>query len=262
MSPLISFEEVTSYILIIWLPFLRISGFFITAPFFSDNMIPRKIRLGIALCIALVIAPLNEPPTGINPFSVQAVFMSLLQIGYGALLGFILALFFTIFTMAGQAISMQMGMAMAIQADPSNGQSNGIIARIFAVLCMLLFLAYGGHIGFLLVFIESFNVLPIVADTPYAQIEYVASLLGWTIKSAVVLAMPIVIIMLISNFTFGLMNRATPALNVFALGFPMTILIGLIALGLTIPAIGNSYTDLVTTALNHFEIFIHMESVT
>ncbi len=252
----ITFTQITQWLGLFWWPFTRISGFFLIAPFFGDRSLPREVRVLLAVCFTLLCAPLINNVPAFNPFSFGAVLLSVSQLAFGAMLGFALLVFYTIYTMAGQTISMQMGLAMAVMNDPSSGVSVAIIGRFFQITCSLLFLAFDGHLIVLALLSESFVVYPIDVGIPYDSFSELLKMISWMFSAALLLAIPAICVMQVSQITFGIMNKAAPSFNVFTLGFPMTMTIGLFALALSFTSIGDSYLDNVMKMLDYFQILM------
>ncbi len=251
-----TFSEITQWLGLLWWPFIRITGFFLIAPFFGDQSLPAEVRIMLSICFTLLCAPLIGEVPAVNPFSISAVLLTLSQLAYGAMLGFAVLIFFTIYTMAGQAISMQLGLAMAVMNDPSNGVSVAIIGRFFQILCSLLFLAFDGHLVVIALFTESFAIFPIDMVMPYNSFEHLLKMFGWMISAGLMLAIPAICVMQISQVTFGFMSKAAPSFNIFSLGFPMTMTIGLFALSLSFTGVGDSYLDNVLLMLDHFRLLM------
>ncbi len=256
----LSFTQVTTLLGHFWWPFIRITGFFMIAPFFGDRSLPRQVRVLLAFGFTLICAPLISDIPAVNPFSFGAALLSLSQLVFGALLGFALLVFYTIYTKAGQTISMQMGLAMAVMNDPSSGVSVAIIGRFFQIICSLLFLAFDGHLVVLALLNESFVVYPISIGLPYDSFGALLEMAGWMFSASLMLAIPAICVMQISQVTFGFMNKAAPAFNVFALGFPMTMTIGLFALALSFTSIGDTYLDNVMKFLDYLQLIMRNTS--
>ncbi|MCK8075213.1 flagellar biosynthetic protein FliR [Vibrio sp. 1CM2L] len=257
----ITFTDITQWLGILWWPFVRFTGLFLIAPFFGDNAIPVRVKLLFAFVFSLLLAPLVKEVPPFNPFSIDTLLFSFYQLIFGFLIGFAVMIFFTIFSIAGQAISMQMGLAMAIMNDPANGVSIAIIGRIMFITSMLLFLSLDGHLVMLLVFKESFEYWPLNSAFPFNSIEYVLKMVSWMFATGLLVAVPAIVVMLLSNITFGLMNKAAPSLNVFALGFPMTMLLGLFALMASLTGIGDHYFDLVLELNQHLHYMLRLANV-
>lgn len=245
----ISFAEITQWLGTFWWPFVRISGVFMFAPIFGDGSVPIRVRLSLALLMTMLVAPLIDTPPAIDPFSFQAIVLSITQLVWGLFFGFIFQLLFTVFTTIGQTISVQMGLAMAVMNDPANGISVAIIGRLFLFACTLLFLSFGGHLAILALLVESFTIWPIEQGFSLGSLTLILKMMAWMFASAFAIAIPAIAAMLISNASFGFMNKAAPSLNVFALGFPMTMLLGLFALFISMSGVGDIYFDILLEAL-------------
>ncbi len=254
----ISFTQLTEWMGIVWWPFMRFAGFFMLAPFFGDNKIPVMVRLLLAWCFAILCSGMVGDVPSFNPFSVEAVLFSFYQLSFGLILGLAVVLFMTIFTLAGQAISIQMGLSMAVMNDPSNGVSIAIIGRLFSITSMLVFLSLDAHLVVLDIFADSFRFWPMSTPYPFESIQYLITMAGWMFSSALVVAIPAIITMLLSNLTFGFMNRVAPALNVFALGFPMTMMLGLVALLISTFGVGDIFFDLMTELSDHLNQLLRL----
>ena len=257
----ITFTDITQWLGVLWWPFIRFTGLFLIAPFFGDKAIPVRVKLLFAFIFSLLLAPMVKEVPPFNPFSIDTLLFSFYQLIFGFLIGFAVMIFFTIFSIAGQAISMQMGLAMAVMNDPANGVSIAIIGRIMFITSMLLFLSLDGHLVVLLVFKESFEYWPLNSPFPFNSIEYVLKMVSWMFATGLLVAVPAIVVMLLSNITFGLMNKAAPSLNVFALGFPMTMLLGLFALMASLTGIGDHYFDLVLELNQHLHYMLRLPNV-
>jgi len=244
-----SFAEITQLLGLFWWPFVRILGVFMFIPIFGDGTVPRKVRLLLALFLTILVIPFVEVPPAIDPFSLQAITMTSAQLVWGLLFGLTFQLLFTVFTLIGQTISVQMGLAMAVMNDPANGVSVAIIGRLYLFLCTLLFLAFDGHLVALALMVESFTIWPIKNGLAMDSVWLVIKMMSWVFSSAFAVAIPAITAMLITNASFGFMNKAAPSLNVFALGFPMTMVLGLFALFISMSGINSLYFDILLEAL-------------
>jgi len=134
-----------------------------------------------------------------------------------------------IFVLAGQTISMQMGLGFASMVDPANGVSVAVLSQWYQVLVTLVFLSINGHLIVLEVLAESFQLMP-VGEKAFSQSVFmsIAEFGAWLFEASLMLALPAIAALLLVNLTFGVMTRAAPQLNVFALGFPISMLAGLV----------------------------------
>ncbi len=257
----ISYSEMMAWLGVFWFPFVRCAGFFIMTPIFGDGAVPSRVKILLAGVICLLIMPLidsSKLPL-FNPFTFNTVLLTFYQLLFGGLLGFVVLLFFTIYTMAGQAISMQMGLAMAIMNDPSNGISVAIIGRFYLIFCTLLFLSFDAHLVILSIFVDSFNHWHLGSTLPLTGMTEIVQMLGWVIGSALMIAAPAIAIMLLSNVAFGFMSKAAPSLNIFALGFPMTIILGMFALAVSMTGVGDNYFDLVLSMQDRMNSILRLD---
>ncbi|GAB3532671.1 flagellar biosynthetic protein FliR [Photobacterium alginatilyticum] len=245
----ISAAQLTAWLGQIWWPFFRLSAAMLVMPIFGGTAIPTQIRIGLALMLSMLAAPLMPSMPGIDPFSLDALLFGAQQMVIGGIMGLMLELLFAVFTTMGQILSMQMGLGMAMSNDPVNGVSIPTLGKYYQFYTLLLFLALDGHLVALDVVVQSFDVWP-VGEMPSQDALYsVIMRLGWMIAAAFLLALPAVCAMLLVNGAFGMMNRAAPQLNVFALGFPMTMLLGMMCLLITTSGIPENFTRLCSETL-------------
>ena len=231
------------------LPFVRIGAFLMVVPVFGNQLVAIRVRLLLAFATALLVAPLidNVLPAIVlpDPLSLQMVLLVIEQIMIGAVLGFLVQVFFHIFVMAGQMIAMQMGLGFASMIDPTNGVSVAVVSQFYVLLVTLLFLAFNGHLVIFEVAIQGFAFLPIGGGGFHPSAIYsLAAAGGWMMSSALLLALPAVTAILIVNFAFGVMTRAAPQLNIFSLGFPFTLVFGIFILWVALAGFLPQYQQL------------------
>ena len=171
------------------------------------------------------------------------------QIVIGALLGFALQLFFHAFVVAGQIVAIQMGMGFASMVDPANGVNVAVIGQFFTMLVTLLFLSMNGHLVVFEVLTESFTTLPVGGGLLPNHYWEIANKLGWVLGAALLLVLPAITALLVVNIAFGVMTRAAPQLNIFAIGFPLTLVLGMVILWISMADILNQYQPLASEAL-------------
>ncbi|WP_440875246.1 flagellar biosynthetic protein FliR [Thalassotalea sp. PLHSN55] len=240
----------------LWWPFIRIAAVLWLMPFFGDPRITPTVRILFALIIAIIIAPIMPAMPAVDPFSLASVTLAVEQIVFGVVLGLSLNMLFTVMIMVGQFVSMQMGLSMAIMNDPANGGSAPIISQIMMIFATLLFLALNGHLIAIDIIIESFRTWPVGSSVFQLDLHKAIMLYGWMFGAALMLSMPAIIAMLLVNITFGVMNRSAPSLNVFSLGFPMGMMMGLICLSLVFSAIPSRFLDFTVYVLAQMRAII------
>ncbi|MBR9786761.1 MAG: flagellar biosynthetic protein FliR [Vibrionaceae bacterium] len=252
----ITFADISRILGQFWWPFFRVSAVFISMPFLGDALIPIWIRTLFALSIVVITAPLMPAMPAVDLFSLTSLLLAFEQAIWGLFFGLILHMLFTIFTMLGQIVSLQMGLGMAMMNDPVNGMSVAILGRIFLLFSTLLFLALEGHLLIIDIVIQSFEVWPVGSGLSAISLDGIISVFGWMFASSLALALPAIVAMLLANISFGVMNRAAPSLNVYALGFPMTMLLGLIAVLISISGVPTRYTALVHDTLGFLSKYL------
>ena len=229
-------------------PFARIAGCLGVMPLLGSKLVPRQIRILLSVFITLIIAPLLPPMPNVEPMSLASFIIIFEQMLIGIVLGFMVEIVTQVFVLAGQLIAMQTGLGIATTVDPAQGVSVVVVSQWFLFLISLTFLALNGHLVVIEVVVESFYTMPIgggawTADDYGRMVRWG----GWMFASALVIALPALTSLLIVNFAFGVMTRAAPQLNIFSLGFPVTMLVGLAIIWLTIGHLGESFHTLLET---------------
>jgi flagellar biosynthetic protein FliR len=231
------------------LPLFRVASMLMVMPVFGTTLIPRRVRLYFAVAITVCIAPSLPPMPAVSPLDLSGLMLIAEQILVGAVLGFSLQLFFQAFAVAGQIVAIQMGMGFASMVDPANGVSVAVIGQFFTMLVTLLFLSMNGHLVVFEVLTESFTTLPVGSGLMTAHYWELAGKLGWVLGAALLLVLPAVTALLVVNIAFGVMTRAAPQLNIFSIGFPLTLVLGLFIVWVGLADILNQYQPLATEAL-------------
>jgi flagellar biosynthetic protein FliR len=231
------------------LPLFRIAALLMTMPVIGTQLVPLRVRLYLALAIAIVLVPTLPPMPQVDAISLRTLLLVGEQVLVGALLGFVLQLFFHAFVVAGQIISMQMGLGFASMVDPTNGVSVPVLGQFYLMLVTLLFLAMNGHLVVFEVLAESFVTLPVGGGLLTDHYWEVAGKLGWVMGAGLLLALPAITALLVVNLAFGVMTRAAPQLNIFSIGFPLTLALGLVIVWIGLADVLAQYQVLATDAL-------------
>jgi flagellar biosynthetic protein FliR len=234
-------------------PALRILALFSTAPIFNGKEFSKKAKVGLAMCLAFLIGQ-NLPDSHIIIFSWQGFGVAAQQLLIGATMGITVQLIFVAVRTAGEIIGLQMGLSFATFFDPSGGQNMPIIARILNLLATLLFLSFNGHLWMLTILNDSFEVIPVSGAGASLHTEgfyYLVQTAGLIFRCGLMLGLPIITLLLAINFTLGLLNRLTPQLSIFVIGFPLTLSIGMGALALMMYTLSPFFENLMTDILNH-----------
>lgn len=231
--------------------FCRIMAAFSLAPMFNHKALSVRIRILLALALTVALAASLPPPPAFNPISFQGVVATLEQVAFGLLLGLSLQLVFVVFTLVGSVVSTPMGLSMAMMSDPMNGVSSApLLYQLYFILLAFLFFAIDGHLVTVSVLYQSFVHWPVGGGLYYEGFLTIAQAFGWVLSAAVLIAAPVVFCMMLVHFCFGLLNRISPAMNLFSLGFPMAIASGLLLIYFTVPNLAENYLVLTRELLD------------
>ena len=208
---------------------VRLGALLHVAPIFGEKSISPRLRACLALLTAILIGG-TLPDVQVGLYSWEGAWVMAKQVIIGAAMGLTLQLLFAAVRMSGEIIGMQMGLSFATFFDPGAGNSP-VISRFLNLLVMLLFLVFNGHLWLLALLAESFQVLPVNATPLHAGgFMYLVTHAGLIFSQGLMLGMPIIALLLCINFILGLLNRLTPQLSVFVIGFPLTLTFGMLAL--------------------------------
>lgn len=231
----------TSAQLDVWLatllwPLTRVAAMLAAAPVLGQLRIPLRVRIGFAVAIALAIAPTLPAMPAIAPASATGMLILVTQIAIGLAMGFALRLVFSAVEMAGELIGLQMGLGFAMFYNPANIQHTPLLGNFLGLLASLTFLALNGHLAIVSALADSFRLLPVTVNpVPSSLFEALARHGAVIFTAGLQLALPLIVTMLVVNLALGVLTRTAPQLNIFAVGFPVTIAIGFAALILMLP---------------------------
>jgi len=198
-----------------------------------------------------MMIPLIPPPPVVELFSPDALLIALQQVLIGLSMGFILQMVFGALVFGGQTLAYSMGLGFASMMDPQNGVQVPVIAQYYILLATLLFLISNGHLILIDILAQSFHTLPVAVDglTQSSLLEVI----GWGSRMFVgglLIALPAIAALLLVNLGMGIITRAAPQLNIFAVGFPMTMLIGFFLMWVSLPNVLATFSDLLGDALS------------
>ncbi|WP_246058644.1 flagellar biosynthetic protein FliR [Luteibacter pinisoli] len=225
----------------------RISGLVIMSPVLGSNMIPQRIRLGLIVMLTVVLTPLA--PLDIRPLSAAGVATLAQQLLIGAALGFVLKLVFEAVSFAGQFVSQAMSLGFAEVVNPGVGGTTPVISQFYTMLVTLLFLVMNGHLQLIDLLAESFRSMPVGqagmgTDGLWAVLTFATHLFAGAVR----VALPALTALLVVNLGFGAISRSAPSMNLFAVGFPITICLGLVAVWLALRGLPSAFDSLTTDA--------------
>jgi flagellar biosynthetic protein FliR len=214
---------------------IRTASILMVAPVFGALMIPGRVKMGLVFAIAMLLTPV----IGYVPMPVSMVSLVISIAGevlIGAAIGLVIRFVFIGVEFSGQLASFGMGLSMASMYDPVNATQITVIGRFMSIMMLLIFLAVNGHLMVIMALKKSFDVIP-----PYGfhlSGELAESMLLQS-KEIFVLgvkfAAPMIAVLIFLNIAIGLMAKTVPQLNMFVVGFAVTILVGLLMLAFTLP---------------------------
>jgi flagellar biosynthetic protein FliR len=231
-------------------PFLRVLGLIVAEPVLGNSNVPMTAKVGLAIFIAIVLVPVLPPMPRVDPASAAGVMIACQQLLVGLAMGFTIRIALTAAEMAGQLSGLQMGLGFAVFFDPQTSAQTAVLGQFVGLFAMLMFLSVDGHYVVLTALAESFGALP-VSLAPLNPFGWrVLTEWGGTIFHAgLVISLPLIAALLLANIAVGIMTRAAPQLNIFAVGFPLTLITGFVALYLATPYIGPALLNLFEQAL-------------
>jgi len=236
---------VSEWISLYFWPFLRIGACLMVVPVFGARTVPPRVRLVLAAALTVLLAPLIKSPAGVELFSGTGLVVAVQQMIIGVALGFATQIIFDAVVMGGQLLANSMGLSFAINVDPLHGASTPVLGQFYMIIVTLTFLALNGHLILIESLLQSFTLLPVGSmglgnDGLWMLVNFGSTLFS----GALMIALPGLAAMLIVNFGFGVMSRAAPTLNLFAVGFPAALALGLIIVLLGLPAVQSGFMRL------------------
>ena len=241
---------------LIW-PFMRIGAMFTAAPILAARSVPTRVRIVLAFMMAWILLPVLPTPPAVDLLSAEALLISVYQVLIGLAMGFIMQMVFAVFVIAGQSVAMAMGLGFASIVDPQNGVQVPVVSQAFLIMATLIFLALHGHLLLIEVLAESFTLLPVGLFVPSREALW--QLITWggsMYAGGVLVALPAVAALLLVNIAFGVTARAAPQLNIFAVGFPVMLLVGMIFLILTLPTLTSHLSRLMMQSFTLIQSFL------
>ena len=197
-----------------------------------------------------LVNDLLPPAPDIDPFSLPGLQVLAQQVLIGVGIGFVLQLVFDAVGLAGQLLANTMGLSFAFNVDPLRGASTAAIGQFYVVLMVLTFLALDGHLAVIQLVVDGFRTLPVglqgLGTDGMLRLAASGSLL---FSGAVSIALPGLTALLVANIGFGLISRAAPTLNIFAVGFPITIVFGLVVLQIGLPGVQQGFAAMLQQVL-------------
>lgn len=227
---------------------------FTAAPVFSQKAIPMRVKVGLAFLVAVCAqAVLDQPMVAVN--SPDALVCVIQQVGIGLAIGFSARLIIAVMEVAGEAIGLQMGLSFASFFDPTSGAQLSAVSRFLVQIFTLFFVVVNGHLMVLIAVVKSFDAFPVNGSFLQAVAQMRIHELGSAVfSSALWIALPMMALLLFVNLTMGVIARIAPQMNVFAVGFPVTLTVGMLGITATLPMMEQPFLSMIERALSIFGV--------
>jgi flagellar biosynthetic protein FliR len=234
----------------LWWPSLRIGGFILAAPIASEKGIPRRVKIVLTVALAFLLAPNVPVPAGLSIFTGTGALTVAQEVLIGVAIGMVVQLAFEALNFAGQTISMTMGLGFATMFDPQHGENVTVLGQLVMIMGMLTYLSINGHLMLLGALANSFQTLPIGAANIDSRFLLSVAVWGARIfETGLAVALPAVIALIIVNMALGVITRAAPQLNLFGIGFTITLASGFFLLLVGLDGLMGGISSLIDTAL-------------
>jgi flagellar biosynthetic protein FliR len=248
-----SSELINSWIIGLLWPLTRVLGVIATAPILGDRSIPLRIKLGMGLVLTLIISPTIPEIPQFEIFSLPGLLLLVQQVIIGLAMGFCIRLIFSAVGIAGQLIAMGMGLGFATFFDPQTHGQTSAISQFLSMLLMLVFLSLDGHLMVVSALANSFVSMPIVAGGQSVSPMKIVSWGEAIFSTGLLLALPAVTALLVTNMALGILTRTAPQLNLFGIGFPMTLSIGFLVLALSLQGMLLPMKQIVEQSIDYMQ---------
>ena len=243
----VSLAQLSSWIGQYFWPFVRIAGCLMVAPIFGTQTVPRRTRIILSAAITVLVAPMIPMPKE-ELMSGTSLVITVQQLVVGIAMGLAMQLIFDAVIMGGQLLANSMGLSFAVNVDPLHGASTPVLGQFYTIIIALTFLALNGHLILIDALVQSFKTLPVGTTGLGSNGLWMYVHLGSVLFSgALMIALPGLTALLIVNFAFGVMSRAAPTLNLFAVGFPASLALGLVIILIGMPGVQNTFIKLVNS---------------
>ncbi|MBY9064236.1 flagellar biosynthetic protein FliR [Sphingomonas yunnanensis] len=219
---------------------IRVGAAFIAAPVFSNVSVPLTVRVALSGAIAVLVLGTTPVQTPQSVFALATFVAVAAEALVGLAIGFVLQVAFAAPLVAGEIIGGSMGIGFANMIDPNSGRSSPAIGQFLSIMMTLLFLSLDGHLVLVDLVVRSYRALPPGASWLAAgQLRDIALFGGYAFLAGLLLALPVGFLLLCLNLVMGMVSRSAPSLNLFAVGLPVSLAVGVLSLAIALPAMGD-----------------------
>jgi flagellar biosynthetic protein FliR len=216
---------------------LRVGAILMALPLFDSTAVPVLAKIGLVLAASLILFPALEPDQRVPHDAFLVIGLAAAaQVAVGVVIGMAVRLVFAGIQMAGQLAGFQMGIAIANVLDPTTSEQVPLLAQYNQLLAMLLFVGLDAHHVLVKAMVDSFELVPLLGFSPEKAIVDRVMILGANLfVCAVQVGAPVIVVLLLTNVSMGLIARTVPQMHVFAVGTPVSVVIGMLFFGLSFP---------------------------
>ena len=255
--PGLELQELFTFLVLILIASLRGGAFLVSAPFFGGRMVPLQIRIVFSFCLGFWILGTLQFPQQSVLVGPKLILIVMQEIFIGLTVGLVLNICFAAVSLAGEKIAATSGLAFASQVDPTGGGQSPVISQIFILFLIVVFFSVNGHLIVLGLIYKSFALYPLGQLVNYGDL-IAAGLSASDIlfRSAAIIVLPIVIVLLFVNIAIGFITKSAPQLNLFSFGFPMTLIGAFLILFYSVDAISFAFKDLIQLIIDLLMSFL------
>ncbi|WP_347823577.1 flagellar biosynthetic protein FliR [uncultured Planktomarina sp.] len=255
--PGLELQELFTFLVLILIASLRVGAFLVSAPFFGGRMVPLQIRIVFSFCLGFWILGTLQFPQQSVLVGPKLILIVMQEIFIGLTVGLVLNICFAAVSLAGEKIAATSGLAFASQVDPTGGGQSPVISQIFMLFLIVVFFSVNGHLIVLGLIYKSFTLYPLGQLVNYGDL-IAAGLSASDIlfRSAAIIVLPIVIVLLFVNIAIGFITKSAPQLNLFSFGFPMTLIGAFLILFYSVDAISFAFKDLIQLIIDLLMSFL------
>jgi flagellar biosynthetic protein FliR len=253
----IASADIDAWLSALLYPFFRMLALMTTAPLFSHESVPIPVRIWLALLLTILVAPGLPAAAVVAPLSIPGVLLIFQQLLVGVALGFAMQLAFAAVELAGDMVGLQMGLSFAVFIDPQNSDQTPIVGSFLSMILMLVFVTINGHLMMISALANSFKAVPVAVSASVGGAHgenwlRLAEAGGQIFSSGLQIAFPVIGALMLANLALGVLTRTAPQLNLFAVGFPITVTLGLLMLLLGMPYLMPVIEETLMTGLKLF----------
>jgi flagellar biosynthetic protein FliR len=243
--PGLELQELFTFLILLLIASLRVGAFLVSAPFFGGRMVPLQIRIVFSFCLGFwMLGP-------------KLILIIMQELFIGLTVGLVLNIGFAAVSLAGEKIAATSGLAFAATVDPTGGGQSPVISQIFMMFLIVTFFTINGHLMVLGFIHKSFEYYPLGEFTTYSDLVSAGlSASEILFKSAAMIMLPIVVILIFVNIAVGFITKSAPQLNLFSFGFPMTLIGAFLILYFSVDALAFAFKDLLLEIIDLLMSFL------